>query len=67
MGRTHYGLLCRRSDDMFIVLHVFIKRGGQIDQAEIDIANKRWKDFRDRMNADPRRPPSAIGRTAPSA
>ena len=65
MGRTHYRLLYRRSDDMFIVLHVFIKRGGQIDQAEIDIANKRWKDFRDRMNADPRRPPSAIGRTAP--
>jgi phage-related protein len=67
MGRTHYRLLYRRSDDMFIILHAFIKRGGPIDQAEIDIANERWKDFKDRMNADLRRPPSAIGRTVPRA
>jgi hypothetical protein len=26
-----------------------------------------WKDFKDRMNADPRRPPSAIGRTVSRA
>jgi phage-related protein len=65
MGRTHYRLLYRRSDDMFIILHAFIKLGGAIDQADIDIADKRWNDFRDRMDADPRQPPSAIGRTAP--
>jgi len=64
MGRTHYRLLYRRSDDLFIILHAFIKRGGLIDQAEIDVANTRWQDFRDRMDADPRRPPSPIGRTA---
>lgn len=65
MGRTHYRLLYRRSDDIFIVLHAFIKRGGPIDRAEIALANRRWRDFRNRMDADPRRPPSAIGRTAP--
>jgi phage-related protein len=65
MGRTHYRLLYRRSDDMFIILHAFIKRGGSIDQVEITIANGRWEDFKVRMGADPRRPPSAIGRTAP--
>jgi phage-related protein len=65
MGRTHYRLLYGRSDDLFIILHAFIKRGGQIDQAELDIANRRWQDPRDRMNADPRRPPSPIGRTPP--
>ena len=65
MGRAHYRLLYRRSDDMFIVLHAFIKRGGPIDVAEIALANRRWRDFRTRMDADPRRPPSAIGRTAP--
>ena len=64
MGRTHYRLLYRRSDDLFIILHAFIKRGGLIDQAEIDVANTRWQDFKDRMDADPRRPPSPIGRTA---
>jgi phage-related protein len=65
MGRTHYRLLYRRSDDLFIILHAFIKRGGSIDQAEINIANGRWKDFKVRMDADPRRPPSPIGRAAP--
>ena len=65
MGRTHYRHLYRRSDDMFIILHAFIKRGGSIDQAEITIANGRWEDFKVRMNADPRRQPSAIGRVAP--
>jgi len=64
MGRTHYRLLYRRSDDLFIILHAFLKRGGLIDQAEIDVANTRWQDFKDRMDADPRRPPSPIGRTA---
>lgn len=28
---------------MFIILHAFIKRGGPIDQAQIDVANKRWR------------------------
>lgn len=64
-GRTHYRLLYRRSGDMFIILHAFIKPGDRINHAEIDTANGRWKDFRDRMDADHRRPPSAIGRTAP--
>jgi phage-related protein len=65
MGRTHYRLLYRRSDDMFIILHAFIKLGGPIAQREIDVANQRWEDFKARMNADPREPPSAIGHTAP--
>jgi len=65
MGRTHYRLLYRRSNDLFIILHAFIKRGRSIDQAEIDVANRRWQDFKNRMDADPRRAPSAIGRAAP--
>jgi phage-related protein len=65
MGRTHYRLLYRRSDDLFIILHAFIKRGGSIDPAEIEVANRRWQDFKVRMDADPRRAPSAIGRAAP--
>jgi phage-related protein len=40
MGRTHYRLFYRRSDNMFIVLHAFIKRGGPIDQTEIEVANR---------------------------
>jgi phage-related protein len=50
---------------MFIILHAFIKRGGPIGQAEIDVARRRWQDLKDRMDAGPRRPPSAIGRAAP--
>jgi phage-related protein len=64
MGKTHYRLLYRRSDDMFILLHAFVKPGEAIDQSEIDIANERWADFKARANAVPRRPPSPIGRPA---
>ena len=65
LGSTHYRLLYRRTDNVFVILHAFIKPGGKIARAEIDIAHRRWQDLTDRMAAVPRRPPRALGHDAP--
>ena len=65
MGNTHYRILYRRSRDMFILLHGFIKRGSRIERSEIEEAERNWVDFQERMGEDPRRPPSPLGHTAP--
>lgn len=68
--RCHYGadlyrVLYRRSEDLFVLLHVFQKNSRSIPQGEIDIAETRWDDFKDRMDAFPRTPPRAAGHDAP--
>ena len=68
--RCHYGpvlyrVLYRRSKNMFILLHALRKNTGKIPSADIQIAQKRWSDFKERMDAQPRRPPRAAGRDAP--
>lgn len=65
LGNTHYRLLYRRTDNVFVILHAFIKPGGKIVRAEIEIAHGRWQDLRARMDAVPRRPPRALGHDAP--
>ena len=65
MGSEHYRLLYRRSESLIILLHVFPKTTGKLPATEIKIAQKRWKDFRARMDARPRKPPRAAGRDAP--
>jgi phage-related protein len=64
MGNLHYRLLYRRSDNIFVIVHAFLKPGKRIDPAEIAIAQTRWEDLIERMNADPRRPPRPIGHDA---
>ncbi len=65
MGSEHYRVLYRRSSRLIILLHAFPKRTGKLPPAEIKIAQKRWEDFKARMDAQPRRPPRAAGRDAP--
>jgi phage-related protein len=64
-GNIHYRILHRRSRNLVILLHCFIKRTPRIPQREIDIANARWEDYKERMGARPRRRPRAAGRDAP--
>jgi phage-related protein len=70
--RCHYGrrlfrVLYRRSDRLFVLLHVFEKASRTLPDADkaIAIAMRRWHDFKRRMNEQPRRPPRAAGRDAP--
>lgn len=64
-GRELYRVLYRRSRNLIVLLHIFRKDTGKIPQAEIQVAQKRWRDFKARMDAEPRRPPRAAGRDAP--
>lgn len=68
--RCHYGsrlfrVLYRRSDQLFVLLHVFEKRSRAVPEADKALARARWEDFKARMDAQPRRPPRAAGHDAP--
>ncbi len=64
-GRDLYRVLYQRSGNLFVLLHAMEKRTGALAQADIDIAKKRFEDFRARMDQQPRRPPRAAGHDAP--
>lgn len=64
-GRVHYRVLYRRSGNLFVLLHMIRKASKVVPRAEIEIAKERWQDFKDRMEARPRKPPRAVGRDAP--
>ena len=68
--RCHYGsslyrVLYRRSGNLFVLLHALRKGGQKLPASDIAIAQGRWDDFEQRMNADPRVPPRAAGHDAP--
>jgi phage-related protein len=64
-GRELYRILYRRSRNLIVLLHMFRKDTGTLPQREIEIARRRWADFKERMDADKRRPPRAAGHDAP--
>ena len=68
--RCHYGnrqfrVLYRRSEYLFVLLHIFEKRTRAVPAAEVELAASRWEDFKRRMDERPRRPPRAAGHDAP--
>lgn len=64
-GRELYRVLYRRSDRLIVLLHIFAKRSAKISRRDVAIAQERWADFKQRMDASPRVPPRAAGRDAP--
>lgn len=64
---TRYRLLYQRSDNLMVLLHGIEKHTGGIPPADIELARRRMEDFARRMNAEPRVPPRAAGRDAPSS
>lgn len=65
VGGRRYRILYQRSDNLFVLLHAIHKTTGSIPQADIDLAQKRFADFKERMDAERRRPPRAAGSDAP--
>jgi phage-related protein len=68
--RAHYGntlfrILYRRSEQFIVLLHIFEKRSGPVPESEKQIARQRWADFRERLDAKTRKPPTPIGKKAP--
>ena len=64
-GSTLYRILYRRSEQFVVLLHIFEKHDGPVPEEDKEIARKRWRDFRRRMDATPRKRPGPIGRKAP--
>ena len=64
-GKELYRILYRRSNNLFVLLHILRKSTGRIPAQDIELARERWADFRARMNARVRRPPRAAGHDAP--
>ena len=64
-GRAHYRILYRRSGNLFVLLHMIRKASKAMPRTEIEIAKRRWQDFKDRMEARSRKPPRAAGQDAP--
>lgn len=64
-GRELYRIFYRRSDNLFVLLHILEKRTQEIPEADKQIARDRWDDFKARMDALQRRPPRAAGHDAP--
>jgi phage-related protein len=64
-GRQLYRVLYRRSANLFILLHILRKDSGRIPVGDIELAQGRWADFKERMDATPRVPPRAAGHDAP--
>lgn len=65
MGSDHYRVLYRRSGRLIVLLSAFPKTTGKLPRVEIEVAKKRWVDFKARMDARPREPPRAAGHDAP--
>ena len=57
------GIFYRRSRNLIVLLHILRKNKGDVPRA--DIAQRRWEDFKARMDARKRSPPRAVGRDAP--
>lgn len=65
VGAELYRVLYRRSDRLIVLLHIFRKKSKKVPAGEIEVARRRWDDFKERMEAKPRRPPRAAGHDAP--
>lgn len=64
-GRELYRVLYRRSGRLLVLLHIFSKQTAKIPGSEITVAQRRWSNFKERMDTQPRKPPRAAGHDAP--
>jgi phage-related protein len=64
-ANTRYRILYQRSDNLVVLLHAIEKDTGAVPVADLELAKRRMKDFKQRMDAARRRPPRAAGRDAP--
>ena len=64
-ANLRYRVIYQRSANLIVLLHAFEKTTGAAPISEIETAERRLLDFRQRMNAARRTSPRAAGRDAP--
>jgi len=64
-GDTRYRLLYQRSRNLVVILHGLEKNTGAIPASDRQLAQKRFINFRSRMDGEPRVRPRAAGHDAP--
>ena len=62
---TQHRILYRRSEQLIVLLHAFAKRTAGIPERDVELAEQRFDDFKERMDAEPRRRPRPVGSDAP--
>jgi phage-related protein len=65
VGSTHFRILYRRSGNLFVLLHMIRKDSRTVARRDIELAQRRWLDFKHRMDATDRRGPRPVGKDAP--
>lgn len=66
-ANTYLRVLYRRSENLHVLLHLFEKDTRQLPEAEIELAERRFVDFKARMDAERRVAPRAVGQDAPAS
>ena len=64
-GSDLYRILHRRSGNLLILLHIIRKDRRTIPRRDIALAQRRWRDYKRRMDEPDRRGPRPAGRDAP--
>jgi phage-related protein len=64
-GNSLYRILYRRSGNLMVLLHTIRKDGRAVPRRDIELAQRRWRDFKSRMDAPRRRGPRPAGKDAP--
>lgn len=64
-GSDLYRILYRRSGNLFVLLHVIRKTGSAIPRTDIELAERRWRDYKHRMDGPGRRGLRPVGKDAP--
>jgi phage-related protein len=64
-GAALYRILYRRSGNLFVLLHMIRKDSRTIPHRDIELAQRRWRSYKRRMDTPNRRGPRAAGKDAP--
>lgn len=64
-GSTLYRILYRRSRNLFVLLHVIRKDSRVVPRRDIELAQRRWHDFKRQMEDPDRHGPRPAGQDAP--
>lgn len=64
-GAELYRILYRRSGNLFVLLHMLRKDSRAIPRRDIELAQRRWREYKRRMDAPDRSGPRAAGGDAP--